>query len=246
MRGRIEAPRESLPGRWVYSVIALVIVAACGNPNLRTPNTEFDSSASFCAYSIEFENRSNADQFVANAAQNIVEPALSGRLFLVREEDRLTWVRADESGPCSKTDAPEGVGAPAMNVTAGRVTARELADKLAVQRIFVLNEVEARQCVVIARLTPSGTDAEGMSLLYSLGSVALPSKGLFEMQTEAADGATYFATGSSCDALEAILGQINAHIPWHQRKIDFDRCSGATLAQCGYPYQMGSFPVGQQ
>ncbi len=224
----------------VLALAASGFLVSCADPNLRVPVSEYAASESFCAYSIEFQSRGDADRFVAGSSRRVVEPALRGRLFLLREEARVTWVSTDPPGPCSDATAPQQVErVHAVSVLAQRISADELAERLAAQRDFHLDELGARQCIVRARPTPAGDDARDMFLLGSFGDGAFPSMGLFQTQTESSGGITYFATGSSCETLDAVVGSVNAQIPWYQRKIELEQCDGTTLAQCGFPDQIG-------
>lgn len=215
------------------AVIALLVLGSCRED--RTPLNEMAASERLCAHVISLESREDADRLVAGASGQISEDVLQRSLYVLRTESQLTLVGLGSTDSCVAANLPIEIPVGTLSASATWMSAEEVQRLATSQHAFRANEDVARQCVVIAQLHPDRSELSDADQLYSFGATAFRGIGLLDAQAESANGITYLASESSCEAVLAVVNAASPRLGLGEQRVQARVCDDATLRACGYP-----------
>lgn len=226
--------RRRLLGRAM--LIALAAVASCSEAPRLAPPRAMSASEPLCAYVIAFERREDADRLIARSSAQVAEAVRDNRLFVLRSETELTLVHVQPAKACAAESMPFPVEVEASRISAFWMTAGDVEGLIVQQYAFHGNEQAPRQCIVTARLVPARDELADMEELHFFRLASFRASGVYRPQVESANGVAYVASDSSCAAVLAVVGAANSRT---SQRIDAQVCEHDTLAECGFPNQIG-------
>lgn len=199
------------------------------------------SADSVCAYTIQFEDATQADGFIYSIADDIALAVFAGEFIVVRDDVTVRFLdHMEESGVCNPGAVSDWVRAYAaaerreIEMDIETVSAATLDSTISEVQNYRRDEVAPRGCVTLFQLDVLQPSSSEVARLHAFGLDVVRFTGLLRTQVEAIDDTLWVASDSSCDAQTKVVQAAMAQA-YQANPSQVTVCRYNSLKQCEFP-----------